>query len=121
MATDVFTYIVGGKAGEGVKKAGSTAANMFASLGRHVFQMDDYPSLIRGGHNFSVVSTSTREVLSHYMGADLVVALDQRSYEAHRSHVGDGGVMVFNSDAVKDGDGIGVPMTTEAAKYRTRH
>ena len=117
MATDVFTYIVGGKAGEGVKKAGSTAANMFASLGRHVFQMDDYPSLIRGGHNFSVVSTSTREVLSHYMGADLVVALDQRSYEAHRSHVGDGGVMVFNSDAVKDGDGIGVPMTTEAAKY----
>ena len=117
MAKDVFTYIVGGKAGEGVKKAGSTAANMFASMGRHVFQMDDYPSLIRGGHNFSVVTSSTREVRSHYMGADVVVALDERSYEAHRSHVGDGGVMVFNSDAVKNGEGIGVPMTTEAARY----
>ena len=117
MKADVFTYIVGGKAGEGVKKAGATAANAFSSTGRHVFQMDDYPSLIRGGHNFVVVSTSTRAVLSHYMGADLVVALDDRSYGVHRSHVADGGVMVYNSDVVKDGDGVGVPMTTEAAKY----
>jgi len=117
MTSDVFTYIVGGKAGEGVKKAGTTAANMFSTMGRHVFQMDDYPSLIRGGHNFSVVSTSTREVTSHYMAANLVVALDERSYETHRSHVADGGVMVFNSDAVNEGSGIGVPMSTEAARY----
>ena len=75
---DVFTYVVGGKAGEGVKKAGSTAANMFASMGRSVFQMDDYPSLIRGGHNFAAVSTSTRELSSHYMSADVVVALDDQ-------------------------------------------
>ena len=114
---EVFTYLIGGKAGEGVKKAGTTAANMFSSTGRHVFQMDDYPSLIRGGHNFTVVSTSTREVLSHYMGADLVVALDERSYGIHRSHIAEGGVMVYNSDAVKDGEGVGVPMTTEAAKH----
>ena len=117
MKAEVFTYIVGGKAGEGVKKAGTTAANMFSSTGRHVFQMDDYPSLIRGGHNFVVVSTSTRAVLSHYMGADLVVALDERSYGIHRSHVADGGVMIYNSDVVKNGEGVGVPMTTEAAKY----
>ncbi|RKX63790.1 MAG: 2-oxoacid:acceptor oxidoreductase subunit alpha [Tenericutes bacterium] len=117
MTSDVFTYIVGGKAGEGVKKAGTTAANMFSTMGRHVFQMDDYPSLIRGGHNFSVVSTSTREVTSHYMAANLVVALDERSYETHRSHVADGGVMVFNSDTVKEGAGIGVSMSTEAARY----
>ncbi len=117
MKADVFTYIVGGKAGEGVKKAGTTAANAFSSTGRHVFQMDDYPSLIRGGHNFVVVSTSTRAVLSHYMGADLVVALDERSYGIHRSHVADGGVMVYNSDVVQNGKGVGVPMTTEAEKY----
>ena len=117
MTSDVFTYIVGGKAGEGVKRAGTTAANMFSAMGRHVFQMDDYPSLIRGGHNFSVVSTATREVTSHYMAANLVVALDERSYETHRSHVAEGGVMVFNSDAVEEGSGIGVPMSTEAAGY----
>ncbi len=117
MARDVFTFIVGGKAGEGVKKAGSTAADMLAGMGRHVFQMDDYPSLIRGGHNFTVVSSSIRPLTSHYMKADLVVALDARSYEAHRSHVADGGVMLFNSDAVEDGDGVGIPMTSLAAAY----
>ncbi len=117
MSRDRFTFIVGGKAGEGIKKAGSSAANFFASMGRHVFQMDDYPSLIRGGHNFVAVSTATREITSHFMKADLVVGLDKRSYEAHRDHVADGGVVVYNSDAVEDGQGIGVAMTSEAQKY----
>ena len=52
MVHDVFTFLVGGKAGEGVKKAGSVAAHIFSSIGRQVFQMDDYMSLIRGGHIF---------------------------------------------------------------------
>jgi 2-oxoglutarate ferredoxin oxidoreductase subunit alpha len=117
MGNDVFTYIVGGKAGEGVRKAGSIAAEHFAAMGRHVFQMDDYPSLIRGGHNFVAVSTAVREISSHYMRADLVVALDGRSRETHEDHLADGGVMVFNSDETSGGDGIGVPMTTLAKKY----
>ena len=114
---DVFTFIVGGAAGAGVKKAGSAAANLFASMGRHVFQMDDYPSLIRGGHNFVAASTAVRRVTSHYMGADLVVALDARSYEIHREHTCEGGVMVYNSDEVSSGAGIGVAMGAEASKH----
>jgi 2-oxoglutarate ferredoxin oxidoreductase subunit alpha len=117
MKSDVFTYIVGGKAGEGVKKAGSTAANHFAAMGRHVFQMDDYPSLIRGGHNFVAVSTATRDITSHYMRADLIVALDERSYNAHRDHLAEDGVLVYNSDQVSAADGIAVPMTTLAKEY----
>lgn len=117
MGKDVFTYIVGGKAGEGVKKAGSVAADHFAAMGRHVFQMDDYPSLIRGGHNFVAVSTATREITSHYMRADLLVALDERSHKTHRGHLADGGVLVYNSDDVSVGEGIAVPMTTVAKEY----
>jgi len=116
MKKDVFTYIIGGKAGQGTKKAGIVAANFFADLKREVFQMNDYPSLIRGGHNFSVVSTSTSKIYSHYMKADLVVVLDQRSYDIHKSHLTDNGVLVFNSDKVK-GDGIGIAISSEAKKY----
>ena len=57
---DTFTFLVGGKAGEGVKRAGLVASQLFGSLGRFVFQMDDYQSLIRGGHNFSVISSACR-------------------------------------------------------------
>lgn len=100
MSHDVFTYLIGGKAGEGVKKAGEVAASLFAGMGRWAFQLDDYQSLIRGGHNFSVVSTSMREVTSHYGKAELIVALDARSYAEHRGSLADGGVLVCDPDAV---------------------
>jgi 2-oxoglutarate ferredoxin oxidoreductase subunit alpha len=122
MSHDVFTYLVGGKAGEGVKKAGSVAANLFAGMGRWAFQLDDYQSLIRGGHNFSVVSTSTREVTSHYGKADLIVALDARSYDEHRADLADGGVLVcdpgaLHGDADAGAEVVTVPIREEAAKY----
>ncbi|MHA2289029.1 MAG: 2-oxoacid:acceptor oxidoreductase subunit alpha [Promethearchaeota archaeon] len=117
MSKDVFTFLVGGKAGEGVKKAGSVAAHIFSSLGRHVFQMDDYMSLIRGGHNFSVVSTSKRWLSSHYMKSNLVVNFDKRSCETHANDLAENGIIVYNSDELNDIDGIGIPLSSEADKY----
>jgi len=117
MVHDVFTFLVGGKAGEGVKKAGSVAAHLFSSMGRQVFQMDDYMSLIRGGHNFSVVSTSTHWITSQFMKANLVVNFDKRSCDTHVNDVADGGIIVFNSDEQENTNGIGVPLSSEAEKY----
>jgi len=117
MENDVFTFLVGGKAGEGVKKAGSVAAHIFSRMGRYVFEMDDYMSLIRGGHNFSVVSTSTRWISSHYMQANLVINFDKRSSQTHKDDIAENGIIVFNSDEEEDVDGIGIPLSSEADKY----
>ena len=117
MSKDVFTFLVGGKAGEGVKKAGSVAAHIFSSIGRRVFQLDDYMSLIRGGHNFSVISTSKRWISSHYMKANLVVNFDKRSFDTHMNDIADNGIMVYNSDELENVDGIGIPLSSEAEKY----
>ena len=117
MVSDVFTFLVGGKAGEGVKKAGSVAAHIFSSMGRHVFQMDDYMSLIRGGHNFSVISTAPRWISNHYMKANLVVNFDKRSCETHLNDITDNSIIVFNSDEQDFENGIGIPLTSEAKKY----
>ena len=117
MVNDVFTFLVGGKAGEGVKKAGSVGAHIFSSMGKHVFQMDDYMSLIRGGHNFSVASTSSRWITSQYMKANLVINFDKRSYDTHINDVADGGIVIFNSDEQENADGIGIPLNSEAEKY----
>ncbi len=117
MDSDLFTFIVGGKAGEGVKKAGSVAAHIFSSMGRHVFQMDDYMSLIRGGHNFSAISTTPRWISSHYMKANLVVNLDKRSCETHTNDIAENGIMVYNSGEQEFETGIGIPLTTEAENY----
>ena len=117
MAGDVFTLIAGGKAGYGIRKAGSVAARLFARMGRHVFQMDDYPSLIRGGHNFFAVSTCVGPVSSHYLKADLVVCLDQRSVDAHQGHLSGRGVMVLDEKARAGAGGISLPFSSLAKKY----
>lgn len=117
MKKNTFTFLVGGKAGAGVKKAGLVASSLFSGLGRFVFQMDDYQSLIRGGHNFAIVSTSADQVFSHYDKADLVVALDARSYEKHKDHLAEGGIIVYDSDLCTGEKGIGIPLTSEARKF----
>jgi 2-oxoglutarate ferredoxin oxidoreductase subunit alpha len=117
MVNEIFTFLVGGKAGEGVKKAGSVAAHIFSNLGRYVFQMDDYMSLIRGGHNFSVVSTANRWISSQYMNADLVVNFDKRSCESHANDRAKNAIMVYNSDEQECKEGIGIPLSSEAKKY----
>jgi 2-oxoglutarate ferredoxin oxidoreductase subunit alpha len=114
---DPFTFLVGGQAGQGVKKAGSVVARYLAKSGRHAFELDDYQSLIRGGHNFSVITGSARPVTSHYMKADLMVNLDAHSQKLHGNDVAEGGAVVFNSDALKEGRGTGIPFTTEAKRY----
>ncbi len=117
MVKEVFSFIVGGKAGEGVKKAGTTAMNLFRRKDQNVFLMDDYMSLIRGGHNFSVVSASNERITSHYLKADLVVSLDKRSYDLHKEHLTENGIHVYNSENIEEGEGIGLPLFSEAKKY----
>lgn len=120
MEKELFTFIAGGTAGAGIRKAGAVAGYIFTRMGRRVFEMEDYQSLIKGGHNFAVVSSATYPIKSHYMRADLVVATDKRSYDMHKEHLRDGGIMVFNSDAMKDEtvpNGIGIPFSTISKKY----
>ena len=116
-AQNLFTVIIGGKAGHGVKKAGSAVAAMMSSLGRFVFQMDDYQSLIRGGHNFSAVSSDVEPLTSHHLRANLVLAFDRRSYELHRAHVAPGGLLVGDLEAIPPGEGIALPLLAEAHKH----
>ncbi len=129
VAGEVFTLIAGGKAGYGVRKAGAVAAALFARMGRYVFQMDDYPSLIRGGHNFCAVSTAPGPVTSHYTKADLLVCLDQRSIDAHVGQLSERGVMVHDDKAkardvtetpdVSDRvpNSVSLPITSAAKQY----
>ncbi len=114
-----FTFLVGGEAGNGVRRAGIVAGDLAGELGRYVFQMDDYQSLIRGGHNFSTVTSSPSPVLSQQTNADLVVALDIRSYKIHESHIAKGGTLVYNSDEVTDApaSAVGIPFSSLAKPY----
>ncbi|MDQ1261589.1 MAG: 2-oxoglutarate/2-oxoacid ferredoxin oxidoreductase subunit alpha, partial [Euryarchaeota archaeon] len=65
MKMDNFSTLIGGIAGDGINEAGLTVARLFSSLGYHIYMYYDYPSLIRGGHNFSLVRASQGKIAAH--------------------------------------------------------
>jgi len=94
----VFTVLIGGKAGEGVKKAAQVVAHTLMACGKHVFQMDDYQSVIKGGHNFSVVSSSDAVVYGTYAKADLLISFDDLSISKHEHELNPEGLHFCNAD-----------------------
>jgi len=89
---NIYTVLIGGKAGEGIKKSAQVIALLAVRHQNNVFQNDDYQSLIKGGHNFSVVSMSGEAMYNCYKSADLIVSFDKRSVEKHISEISERGL-----------------------------
>ena len=87
---------IGGPAGFGIKAAGATLARVFARAGYHTFDLTEYPSLIKGGHNTYHLRVSEDEIFSHVMPTDILVALDAATIPLHLDELTDGGAIVFD-------------------------
>lgn len=107
---DDISVLIGGKAGDGIRIAASMVSRLFNRYGYRSFAYDDYPSLIRGGHNFSLIRVSREKVEANNLGIDLIVALDKQTVEKHVSKLNEGGVVLFDSSRGKiETEGVGVP------------
>ncbi|MBI5416718.1 2-oxoacid:ferredoxin oxidoreductase subunit beta [Candidatus Poribacteria bacterium] len=60
-----FSIIIGGKAGDGINQSGILIARLLNYLGWYIYLYIDYPSLIRGGHNFAYIRASKIKVAAH--------------------------------------------------------
>ncbi|MCX6674163.1 MAG: 2-oxoacid:acceptor oxidoreductase subunit alpha [Methanothrix sp.] len=111
-----FSTLVGGIAGDGINEAGLTVARLYSRLGYHIYMYYDYPSLIRGGHNFSIVRASRERIAAHMDQIDVLIALNQETVEKHTSRLKDSSFVIYDADKVKL-DGIkqkscGLPITS---------
>lgn len=102
-----LSILVGGKAGDGIRQAGQTLARLLNRIGYRIFFYDDYPSLIRGGHNFSIIRASKKKIQAHKEKVDLIVALNQDAVEKHKHRLNPGGVILYDSKKV-EAQGVGV-------------
>ncbi|MGD8566384.1 MAG: 2-oxoacid:acceptor oxidoreductase family protein, partial [Candidatus Bathyarchaeota archaeon] len=64
MIENRFSILIGGEAGAGITRSGFLFAKACLKGGLNVFGINDYQSLIRGGHNFYVVRVDAEEVYS---------------------------------------------------------
>lgn len=110
MKHNIYSVLIGGEAGQGVRMSGILFSRIMNEVGRHVFEMDDYQSLIRGGHNASCIASSIDPVFSHYDTVDVLIVLDNRAYDIQKDKVKDGGTLIYNSEDIEQADGIPIPV-----------
>jgi len=96
-----FSVLIGGKAGFGIDKSGTVIGGLLNRLGLRVYIYRDYPSIIRGGHTFSIIRASKERVASHRNKADFILALNQDTFNFHKDKLKDDSVIIYDSDSVK--------------------
>jgi 2-oxoglutarate ferredoxin oxidoreductase subunit alpha len=106
-----FSILIGGKAGDGIRQIGGLVAGLLGKLGYHVFFWDDYPSLIRGGHNFSLIRACRCMIQANTSDVDLIVALNEDTVNNHSWRLKSGGKMVYDADAF-EAEGLGMKFTS---------
>jgi len=92
--------LIGGEAGQGSAVTSRFIAKVFCRFGYYVFNYRDYPSLIRGGHNFNVLRISDKPVYSHKEKYDVILALDQKTIDLHQKNLNKNG-FIFADKTLK--------------------
>ncbi len=100
-SSTIRTIAIGGAAGDGVREAGINFSELLNELGYRTFSSFDYPSLIRGGHNYSRISYSTDVVRADYRELDVLVAVNAESVLVHKEALKEG-ARVFVETAYLD-------------------
>lgn len=104
-----YSILIGGKAGDGIRQVGSLIAGMLGRLGYHIYFWDDYPSLIRGGHNFSIIRASDRRIEAYRDEIDVLVALNEQTVTKHKAKLKTGGLIIYDSDVFAT-EGLGLKL-----------
>ncbi|MDP2930016.1 MAG: 2-oxoacid:acceptor oxidoreductase subunit alpha [bacterium] len=93
-----FTLKIGGEAGQGIASSGLIFGKLALRSGYFVFDTNEYPSLIRGGHNTYATRVSEEKVFSQSNKIDILIALDQNTVDFHQDELSPGSIIILNSE-----------------------
>src|SRR3989344_1884212 len=82
-----LNILIGGKAGQGINKISGIVSKVLINHGYFIFNYRDYPSIIRGGHNFNILSISDKQIMSHESKLDGIIALDEKTKNVHKDEL----------------------------------
>lgn len=95
MLTSV-TWKIGGEAGFGIMASGTMLCKSFSRAGYHVFATNEYPSLIRGGHNLITVRIATEPFFAMNRDVHILVALNKQTVDLHKGELADGAIVMHD-------------------------
>ena len=89
---------LGGQAGDGIASTGESVARCFSRMGLHLFGLNAYQSVIRGGHVWYQARASEGRPYSPGDHADILYAFDRASVDIHAAAVRPGGTVVYDPE-----------------------
>ncbi|MFH1847991.1 MAG: 2-oxoacid:acceptor oxidoreductase subunit alpha [Candidatus Omnitrophota bacterium] len=105
-----ISILIAGKAGDGIDKSSLVIGRILAQLGYRVYIYRDYPSVIRGGHTFSIIRCSEDKIAVHSGRVDVLLALNQEAADLHKARLNDNSLIIYDSDSVKSDKGMAIPI-----------
>ena len=126
MKVNDMTVKLAGEAGAGVATIGTMLAKLAQRSGLYVFAHNDYPSLIRGGHNTMTVRINKQKIHSLCGKIDLLVALNETAVLMHAKEMSKYGVIIYDSNKslketakeLQDVKMIAIPMSKIAQTHK---
>ena len=103
---------IAGEAGFGIRSSGIMLARIFMRLGYYTFEINEFPSIIRGGHNTFQLNIGNKKVNSNTKKIDILVALNKEGIKKNLSELNKNGIVIFNKDNSKLNikNSIGIPL-----------
>jgi 2-oxoglutarate/2-oxoacid ferredoxin oxidoreductase subunit alpha len=81
-----LNILIGGEAGKGINTISEIFSEIMIEYGYYVFNYKDYPSLIRGGHNFNIINISDKPISSYESKIDIILAIDDKTINIHKAY-----------------------------------
>ena len=96
-----LTWKIGGEAGFGIMVSGWNFARVCLRGGLHVYETNEYPSIIRGGHNTEIIRASTTPIQGFKKTVDFLVALNRETIDLHKNELTPGAAVMYDPENCK--------------------
>lgn len=112
-----ISWVVGGEAGQGIASVGQILTKFYVRNGYNTIMSMQFPSLIRGGHNYVYATIKTKEkALAPEQKYDIIGCLNKETWEEHKKEINENGAAIydpkdFQIEKIKNINLISVPFS----------
>jgi len=95
-----ITVLIGGTNGYGIEDTGTIICRLFGRLGYQLYMYNDFPSIIKGQHQFVLVRASIDKITAHSDQSDVVIAFSQDAIDRHQESLRENTIIIYDSEKV---------------------
>jgi len=105
-----YSILIGGAAGQGLDTSANILEKILKRSGFYVFTYRDYMSMVRGGHNFTQIRFSDRDISSFTEEINIILALNKETIEIHKDKLKVDGNIICGEEIATGENIISIPI-----------